>query len=498
MSRIWSKTLNFARLKWPSPKEPHCILPFELWELVLDDLTNDGLLQTACVCRGFNDLSLAIYFRRHDITAETKSLDVPSYILRALHLSCGTPGFHGLRCKFRTFDVLRHMRSLREVVAKYPDLTHISLEWSDNLFYGHRYDRKIPYASRALVTMLRDVLLTVIHKRGGPVIFLNYGNIYRFEPKEFSRWRLHPADNTSCGRGLIARAKSTLQDNTRCSIPAVELHTHPGERVDVTQIVELTVRSIRIGSGPMDRFTVVALWMGSLVLQPTKSLSSAELSIILPHMVVPGLKTLYLRTDAISPVALAQFVSCHDIRLIEFNPYGADNSSVPATVTRLCSPVAVLPNLTHLCATDGFALAALLDAFESPRMSTISLQVHRSTPIHIVGLKTGLRRLSLRTHPITLKLSTTLASGVHVHVENDERSIVGTLYCVECVCLMDANLRAATSILSWLTMLPALRQLELRLDRSIRLNCDQLELENFLAEARAALPRVAVVDRSLG
>lgn len=64
--------------------------------------------------------------------------------------------------------------------------------------------------------------------------------------------------------------------------------------------------------------------------------------------------------------------------------------------------------------------------------------------------------------------------------------------------LMDANLRATTSILSWLTMLPALRQLELRLNRSIRLNCDQLELENFLAEAPAALPRVAVADWSLG
>ncbi|KAJ6564177.1 hypothetical protein B0H19DRAFT_1258659 [Mycena capillaripes] len=489
-----------TRLKRPSRKELGDLLPFELWDLVLEDLTDNDLLQTACVCRGLNHLSLAIYLRRHNITRETTSLNIPSYFLRVLHISCVTSHIHTLQCKFQTFDLLRHMRSLRELVAKWPDLTEMSLNWSGhNLFAAHRYDNRVPYPPDALIDILREVFLAVVDRTGGPVMVVGNGTLNKFRRDDISGWHLCNAGRRRGTSSIIARVRSTLRNNTMNSHIAVQLHGPNGKILHLNHIEAVNVRSIRITSRRLGRFTLIAFSSTYLVLQPTSVFSAEDISIILPHIAIPSLERLDLRTHAIDPVALSQFVRNHlNIVHIQWSRSGLNDNQVMAPVV-LCDPPAGLPHLTRLHANDGFALAGLLDAFASPEMCIIALQINRSTPFHVAGVKAGLRRLSLQTHdqPITLEINTSPTSwGVRVQVDDDERFIVSTLYCVKRVCLMDANFKAAKSMLSWLAMLPALRQLELRLDRSVRLNCDKLELANFIAAAKAALPWVSVADRS--
>ncbi|KAJ7257371.1 hypothetical protein C8J57DRAFT_1343141 [Mycena rebaudengoi] len=242
---------------------------------------------------------------------------------------------------------------------------------------------------------------------------------------------------------------------------------------------------------------MITLLTDFLVLQPTDLLSAAHLSMIITHLVLPQLRTLDLRTDTLDPVVLSKFLHNHpSIREIVWSRSDGDKNL--GAVGVLCDPPSTLPSLIHLRTNNGFALAALLDALDAPRMSIIALEADRSTPLHVAGLKAGLRRLSFFTRGITIELNTSLTSwGVLTQVCDQERLLVGALYCVERVHLMNANLKVAQSVLSWFAMLPALRALELRLDRSIRLNCDESELAGFMDAARAALPGVDVADRSL-
>ncbi|KAF7350546.1 F-box domain-containing protein [Mycena sanguinolenta] len=110
------------------------ILPVELWDVVLNLLNNDGLLLTACVCRTWNEISIALYMRRHNVDGASLILQIPSFLLQPLHISCAVPQIHTLRCSFPAYGILRRMRSLREVVAKCPHLINLTVDWAYDPF----------------------------------------------------------------------------------------------------------------------------------------------------------------------------------------------------------------------------------------------------------------------------------------------------------------------------------------------------------------------------
>ncbi|KAJ7909111.1 hypothetical protein B0H13DRAFT_644345 [Mycena leptocephala] len=198
---LWALTVS--RL-WRPRKPPQDLLPIEVWDLIFTSLTDHALLQTACVCRIFNELSITMYLRRHNVTAATTSLKIPPYLMRSLDLACVTPQIDSLRCKFWTFDVLRHMRSLREVVGKCQDLTEISLSWSDDLFQVHRYDSRVPYSPNALITILRDILRAFADRTPGPCSLWPTENSTNFNPKIFPDGRCAPSvELTAAGTVMV-------------------------------------------------------------------------------------------------------------------------------------------------------------------------------------------------------------------------------------------------------------------------------------------------------
>ncbi|KAJ7677091.1 hypothetical protein DFH06DRAFT_1169759 [Mycena polygramma] len=466
------------------------LLPSELWDLVLNSLTNDGLLQTACVCRALNEISLSLYVRRHDMNMASTSLRVLSYFLRVMHIACITPRIDTLRCKFRTFDVLRDMRSLRGVLRKCPQLTDISLDWGfNNLFRIHSFDTKVSYPPEALITTLLDVLCTIADRTPGPVVVVASGSIFRFQSKDISHWELlsSKAPPGHGRRRLLARLQSVLRRSRPRGCVSLAFHDHSGEYLHLDCINSVVVRSIH-GGPELGWFTLITLQTAHLALQPTLSLPPTYLSTLLAHIVLPALVHLELKSTAIDPVALAAFLNRHPaIRKIGITHSGDPEGWAPGRA--LCSPSAILPNLVQLDANDGFALTSLLDAFDFPRVRMIHFCAPRSTALHLAGWKSALRRLSLRTHPTELELipSRMVSGDRTVPVDDEERLIVGTLFCVNSVRLTDAEIGDAYHVLKWMAMLPALQTLVLRLPGS-RNSSYSSEITGFLEHARGMLP----------
>jgi hypothetical protein len=168
----------------------------------------------------------------------------------------------------------------------------------------------------------------------------------------------------------------------------------------------------------------------------------------------------------------------------------------------LCIPSLELPNLTRLHADDGIGLIALLDAFDSPSVSILGIRITRPDTLHVAGLKSALRRISLRTQPTKLELKLSLMCADHIPLDDEERTIVSALYCVDCVRLVTDRVGEARSILPWLKMLPALRRLELShlvlRNNSPSSDRNDPELVAFMEDARTALPWVSEVHLAYG
>ncbi|KAJ7892521.1 hypothetical protein B0H14DRAFT_3854814, partial [Mycena olivaceomarginata] len=243
------------RSVWPqlfNPSQP-LQLPVELWDVILNLLTNDGLLQTACVSRGWNELSLAIYMRRHNVTPATASIDVPAFFLGALHLACVPPPIIGLRCTFPTFDMPRRMRSLAGVIAKCPRLTSLSAEWRYDPFRAHSGSHA------AVVTIIRDIVRTLADRTPGPIIVVGSETIQRFDRKDIPRW---PARYLLIGQPRDVRAS------------VLGRGTNTDSSFYLNRLEWVHVRSIRGSSGALGCFTLVTFPTASLTLSPTKNLTS--------------------------------------------------------------------------------------------------------------------------------------------------------------------------------------------------------------------------------
>ncbi|KAJ7791372.1 hypothetical protein B0H13DRAFT_793346 [Mycena leptocephala] len=193
------------------------------------------------------------------------------------------------------------------------------------------------------------------------------------------------------------------------------------------------------------------------------------------------------------PAAIRRFLQRNpNIREIGFSRSG-HNTEIYAFGRPLCNPPAALPKLIQLYASDELGLIALLDAFDSPTVYTIGIRDTRLHAPHVTGLKRALRRLSVRRQPTKLELTPSLLSPGD-RIDDEEQAIVRSLHSVERVCLITARLAEAQRVLPWLTLLPALRWLELPyltcMNDAERIERSGPEIVGFIQAARAALPGV--------
>ncbi|KAJ6486986.1 hypothetical protein C8R45DRAFT_930550 [Mycena sanguinolenta] len=310
--------MTFPLMKWPLPRvkskrlsrishalplfrklSEDPVLPVELWDVVLNLLNNDGLLLAACVCRTWNEISIALYMRRHNVGGARVLLQIPSFLLQPLHLSCVVPQIHTLRCIFPTYAILRRMRSLREVVAKCPHLIHLSVDWGYDPF---RTRASSPNSADVLVAILRDVLRTLAARTRGPVFVVGNGAIQRFEADEIRRWPLIPRMQFPAKRG---------SKGIRASVIAHDVDGDSFSLTDGSSTTSVDVRSIRVASGPLESFTQITFPTTILSLCPTEKVPAEHLSILLSHISLPYLQYLHINKDLVDAAALSEFQRNH-------------------------------------------------------------------------------------------------------------------------------------------------------------------------------------------
>ncbi|KAF7346845.1 F-box domain-containing protein [Mycena sanguinolenta] len=261
-------------------EDPGPILPVELWDVVLNLLDYDGLLLAACVCRNWNEISIAIYMQRHNVRGAPVVLQISVRLLKPLHISCTVPQIHMLSCSFPGYDNLRLIRSLRGVVEKSPHLVNLKIDWGHDLFSTRRGSSDSP---KAVVTILRHVLRTLASRTPGPVLIMENRAIQRFEVNDIRRLPL-----------VVPVQYLTKRYPT-----------------DIGTAWTVDVRSIRVGSGLLESFTQIIFSPMILVLRPTKRIPAEHLSILLSHISIPTLQYLLVDKHLVDAASLSEFQRNH-------------------------------------------------------------------------------------------------------------------------------------------------------------------------------------------
>ncbi|KAJ7694329.1 hypothetical protein B0H17DRAFT_1329985 [Mycena rosella] len=503
---------NQAQSILPSP----FLLPLEMWELVLEELTEEWLRTAARVCSAFNDRCIAIYLRRHEINPESLAigtLHIYSPLLSILQLSRLTPQIHTLVCHFWAYRVLRDMKYLRQFVQRLHGIKELQLFFAGNLINAHTVDTIFPYSQTTLLAELCDVVRAVVWKSPGPIIVIIDGTIYRVRPRDLAGWGSRYFFYWKHRFGRIAWI-----DKARFLLKSEEPEPHlflpvwspgRGQKPEYTRYLNsINIRGIPARSGADEPFTFLVLngvtteW---LELGPTSFISeaaipSSQLTGILPHLTLPSLHSLNIHQD-LDPATLHQFLVRHPS--IQFFHYkvkeptpalGRSPDKEHKAPLLTSSPIA-LPSLETLSCEDPIYIIPLLDTFgSSPQLQWIDIGFVRYSAPQVASLKRALRRISLRTPPTSLHISTLFNSGMQWPIDEEERNIVGCLYSITRVRLRGENFPEVQSLLPWLGMLPALAHLEISTWDLRDLDTDAAARDSAIQVARAALPWVPRID----
>ncbi|KAJ7115352.1 hypothetical protein C8R44DRAFT_223319 [Mycena epipterygia] len=517
----------------PRPADTGCVsslprLPPELWELVLQELDDDNLLIAARVCSAFNDRCVAIHLGRNDITPislATGTLSIHSHLISVLQLARQAPQVHTLECRFWAFHILRDMKLLREFLVRSQELKDLHLVFHGNMIDAHSNDAIFPYSQDALLTQFRDILRAMATKSTGPVVVIASPTIHMIHARDLAEWGLRyflHVNESIAPVAWIDKAWSTLKPEKSDPHLSILVCRRGLKRKFICTESVYSVRVVAITAAP-DPFTLICfnpdtqplLELGPSWLH-TDSVAAARLTAILPSITLPSLGTLQINAE-VDPAVLRGFLLRHP-SIHSINDYRVELSPSPSL---LSSPLSH-PIVTRLSCKRTAHLPALLASLSaSPNLGTIALDIKRHSPADVAQLTRALRCLSLRTgSPIRLEAHAMLFVGWKpwLPIEAEERSVLGCLWCVECVdlrattvspqCLFRLLLSARAAFLTliflfffqvsdarrlipWLAMLPALRRVEVSISR---VGGYRPEMGALVEEVWGAMPWVSLVE----
>ncbi|KAJ7455788.1 hypothetical protein FB451DRAFT_1564817 [Mycena latifolia] len=498
----------------PSP------LPPEVWELVLEELTDEGLLAAARVCSAFNDRCISIHLGRNGITHGSLSsgtLNIHSHLLAVLQLSRLTPQIRTLVCHFWAFNVLRDIRFLREFIIRSPKITELRVSFADNLIDAHTVDTLFPYSQHALLTEFCNVVRAMVATTTAPIFVIISRFIDRVRLRDLADWGLR---HSLYWRGLNLVGHAVWIGAVRAMLRAKRTHPRlflPVWTGGTRQRREYTrhLRSVEVHavpatseeSGPFtlivfEADTAKSLDLGRSWISGEAAIPDAQLTRIISLITLPSLRTLWINQD-VDPAILLQFMCRHPtIRSIRYTVKGPEglpafDSSTDELEKQqarrlLTSAPLALPALSYLACRETAHTSVLLDTFGlSPQLSSIDIGFERFSFLQVTSLKRALRRLSLHPAVITFHLSTLYKTGEHWPIDDEERRIVGCLYSLRSICISAREMAEVQPLIPWLAMLPALASIEVSVYSWV---ASASATASALEEMRAALPWVPEIE----
>ncbi|KAJ7139111.1 hypothetical protein C8R44DRAFT_727217 [Mycena epipterygia] len=520
LRRLAFLNLLHRRILEPPPPS-QSLLPLEVWEQVLEELSDEELLIALRVCSAFNDRCVVIYLARSSISQTslaTGNLNIESTLLPVLQLSRLTPQINTLVCSFSPLRVLRNMTFLRDLIIRSHTIGELQLSFEYDLLNAHTIDTAFPYPQHALQNEFCNVLRAMVAKTAGPVVIITSGGIYRIHRCDVLHWEFRYFTHGSHSVREIGR-----MDRARFGLKPAGAKPHLSILVwrrgmrkrfhHLDSLYGVNVRSIPGGLDGTNAFTLITFisdkhQMWSLDLGAAwfwrGQLRGTQLTTILPHITLPSISSLDLHED-IDPTVFGEFLLRHpkisEISYRAKEPKEIKSGIKPPRWPRprlLTSQPLALPSLTHLSSNyynvNVTQMIPLLNSFGlSPHLYHIKMPFKRSSPAHIASLKRTLRCLSLQTGLLTIEVDGRFASDRRwMAVDDEERQIVGCLYSVDCVELDAYSGADLQLLLPWLAMLPALRRVVLWLS-SVR-DADTPVGVSTLSEVRAALPWVPQIS----
>ncbi|KAF7297307.1 hypothetical protein MIND_00964000 [Mycena indigotica] len=481
---------QLSRRKSQAPLE--WVLPVELWELILDEMSDGRLVEAAKVCRALNTLALRLYFRRNKMEACQGALDIRSHLLRALFLAVHpSEGVRSLTVTFWTFGKGRSVLMLRDIVERWPSLTEVNLSWRHNILTRHpdmeAHSSRKPVSAAAFLSALWEVVVLVAQRcaasrgHGGSeaAVVVADGALHRCDSGALAAakltWRggAFGAELEYVFPRRPGRVRRVLNTVFRAQAPpaySARLEAHARPQFVVRSRTGADIRITRIGGirvGPLaGGGALIQVDTDYLRLRPDPGLDVAAL---LPHLRLPSLATVEIGVPDIAPAAFSQFLDNHAL-LWTFQLTCLWSPKLPSPPSRVSAAATggtytvTCRDPAHIAGLPDF-LAATLPSHPDLRV-VVSIPWRRSTPADRIAAARVFAHLGAR-HPgpsyPALRLPPDFAAAPPANAaEIAALASLARTPSVTATCPAPAD---AHALLPLLAHLPALRHLYIRLDR---------------------------------
>jgi hypothetical protein len=221
-----------------------------------------------------------------------------------------------------------------------------------------------------------------------------------------------------------------------------------------------------------------------------ESLSSAEISAVIPHLMLPHLESLNIETNSIDSAALGTFLMRHP--KISKISYELRRSTFHfrhwGQIPPLISPPMAPPGLENIFVMRMADLIPLLDGLStSPLLSRITFPYIRNSTSSVAMLKAILRRIA--TWPVASLCLCLCIEGRNTRaLDTEEKALARALTALHRLEIECRSIESARTMFPFLARLPALRRLNFWLIE--RVSTTDAQIAEFVVEAKAELPGV--------
>ncbi|KAJ7149717.1 hypothetical protein C8R46DRAFT_1309660 [Mycena filopes] len=355
-------------------------------------------------------------------------------------------------------DIGPYLLALADDVAKCTKLVELDLRFPVGAF-GDDEGLLSPLQSAAQVAF--HTVMYAVCAPTPEVVFLDLWGISKCRPEDLSSQQLEPG----------YRKPGWVELATRSLIPGLSAQSYVrlpefSRATDRSRLTHYLLTDIYLHRVPAGDFTVAVACRAIACLD--HRLSGPDLNRILPHVTIPILFSLSLEAPNVDPAVLSDFITRHSsIDSMRYSPLQSGKEDVGLKI----APPPALPSLTEIHAVHPDALVALMDNIYPTEPETVQFTFSSdplSSPRHLWQWLATRRKEPVKLHicisfhfnRATLDLKYDPATPT-----SEDIDAAKSLNLVETVKLDTMSVAQATEFMEWLKVLPALKRLEVRVDK---------------------------------
>ncbi|KAJ7615746.1 hypothetical protein DFH06DRAFT_1145788 [Mycena polygramma] len=405
------------------PPQP-VLVPPELWEIVLDELSESELLRMATVCTAFTALCTHIMVRRrmpdthnpNETLFSSPYLELLSPMLAVIHLSFRPLQTQVLACYFAPVNIRRDLRLLGDFIVRCTALYALDMFFYEDLLRLHCAHPSPRFSREDLTSVLCSTISTMAGRIAGPVIIFTAdtfaADICSCWPTDIAEWGLHMAKFEhpkshklgSRARHMFRLKEKAIPESRFDCSAHIRMHTGEMRQVEAPSIL-LSVHLWSIPSNSLSKPFTILVFNNRLITRLILSqyrrdqeyLPPDYLNLVIVRVALPCLREVILGIDSIDPTALGLFLHQHPtIEDLEYD--GGSNELLPRPVV---DPPLIHPSLATLdLRRDGEGCTGRLipALIHSPNLHTFGFSIGHGffSPLNLLGFASDLRNISSR------------------------------------------------------------------------------------------------------